>query len=313
MRIGIDMGGTSIKFGIVNQNNEIVAKASIPTDLSISAEALIKNMADGVKQLLKEHHLCMEECEAVGIGTPGTIDDSKGLVLYSNNYRWENVPLLAEMKKYISVPMGIANDADTAALGEVCAGAAKDVEDAVLLTLGTGVGTGVIMHKKIFHGRLAGGCEVGHSAIVYNGRLCTCGRKGCLEAYASANALLAMAREAMQEDASSMLHRMCEKDSAKLNGKMIFDAVAKADALAEKIVEEYEEYLACGIANVINIFRPSKVIIGGGLAAQRHNLTIPLQEKVNRLCFGGEYGQISEIVTSELGNDAGIIGAANLI
>ena len=183
----------------------------------------------------------------------------------------------------------------------------------MLLTLGTGVGSGVILDKKIFRGAMPGGCELGHLYIRYDGIRCTCGRKGCLEAYASASALLRIAREKAAEHPESIMNEMCGNDLEQMNGKIPFDAAKAGDEAGMETVKEYEGYLACGIANVINTFRPEKVILGGGVAAQKDNLTAPLKDLVKDMCFGGSHGHIADIVTSVLGNDAGIIGAANLV
>ena len=314
MRIGIDLGGMSAKLGLVNEKNEIVGKLVIPTRLDVPAREMIHDMAEAVKKLAGEHGLQTEELEGIGIGSPGTVDQKTGSILYSNNFSWEDVPILSILKEYLGpIPMDIANDADAAALGEVCAGAAKGAKNAILLTLGTGVGGGVGLDGKIFRGGVTGGCELGHMAIVENGQLCTCGRRGCLEAYASASALLRMARKAAAEHPESVMNEMCGGDLEKMNGKIPFDAAAAGDAAGYQVVEEYENHLAFGIANLINIFRPEMVILGGGVAAQKENLTVPLQKKTECMCFGGRHGQIAPIVTSCLGNDAGIIGAANLI
>lgn len=313
MRIGIDMGGMSIKFGLVNDENRIIAKAAIPTELDITPQELIRKMGEAVLQLLSDNHLSVSDCRGIGIGSPGTIDDVSGKILYSNNFHWENVALKEELKKTVDTGIALANDADAAALGEVCAGAAAGSENAVLITLGTGVGGGVILNGKIFHGPLAGGCELGHMVIAAGGEPCSCGRKGCLEAYASAAALIRMAKEEAEKHPDSIMHRMCAGNLSNMNGKIPFDAAMEKDAAAVAVIDRYEDYLACGIANIINIFRPEKIILGGGIAWQRENLTVPLTRKTADLCFGGAYGEIPEIVTSELGNDAGIVGAANLI
>lgn len=314
MRVGIDMGGMSIKFGLVNDKNEIIAKKVIPTRLDVPAKELIQDMSDTVLALLTENGITLYACQGVGIGSPGTVDNEKGAILCSNNFGWENVPIIPIMRETLKdTRISIANDADVAALGEVCAGAAAGVKNAVLLTLGTGVGGGVILNKEIFQGPLAGGCELGHMVIVQGGEACTCGRQGCLESYASATALLRMARKEAGANPDSKMNTMCKGDLANMNGKIPFDAAELGDISAQKVVEEYESYLACGITNVINIFRPEKVILGGGVAAQKENLTRPLQKMVDQMCFGREHGEIAEIVVSELGNDAGIIGAANLI
>lgn len=313
MKIGIDMGGMSIKFGLVDEENQIIEKIVIPTRLDIASQDLIKNMADAVNELVNKRGMTLAEFDGIGIGSPGTIDEKSGVILYSNNFGWENVAIISELKKYLDTRIEIANDADVAALGEVRAGAAVGADHAVLLTLGTGVGGGIIVGGEIFHGPLDGGSELGHSVIKHGGELCTCGRSGCLEVYASATALLRIAKEKALEYPNSVMHEMCENNLENINGKMPFDAAKAGDSAGVETVSEYLGYLACGITNVVNTFRPQKVILGGGIAAQKENLTLPLQKIVNEMCFGRRHGEIAEIVTSQLGNDAGIIGAANLV
>ncbi len=313
MRIGIDIGGMSIKFGLVNEKYEIVSQKVIETNSrSQSPEEIIKNMADAVSELLMENGLDQKECRGIGIACPGTVDSESGMVLYSNNIAWEEVALSDRMQAYLQLPIALANDADAAALGEVLNGAAKGKRNALLLTLGTGVGGGVILDKKIFKGPLQGGCEPGHTVIERNGRPCTCGRRGCFEAYASASALMRRAEEIADRRKDSLLYRF-KQENGKLDGKLIFDACRQKDTAAEKVVEEYEDYLAEGIANLINIFRPEIVILGGGVSAQKEYLTDAVTERVKSRCFGGKYGEAALITTSKLGNDAGIIGAAYLL
>ena len=278
MKLGIDMGGMSIKMGLVNEENKIIGRITIPTDLTVPYQTLVERMADAVRQMLENAGMTLEQCGGIGIGSPGTIDAKQGVILYSNNFGWENVPIVEELKKHLDTRIEIANDADAAALGEVCAGAAEGAENAVLLTLGTGVGSGVILDKKIFRGAMPGGCELGHLSIRYDGIRCTCGRKGCLEAYASASALLRIAREKAAEHPESIMNEMCGNDLEQMNGKIPFDAAKAGDEAGMETVKEYEGYLACGIANVINTFRPEKVILGGGVAAQKDNLTAPLKD-----------------------------------
>ncbi len=315
MKIGIDMGGMSIKIGLVNEQNQLIATKVIKTRLDVPALEFVGEIAESTKLLLEENGVGVYECESMGIGSPGTIDEKEGVIIFSNNFGWANVPIIHEMKKYFQIPIHIANDADAAALGEILEGAAKGSNNAVLLTLGTGVGGGVILDKKIFSGPMVGGSELGHMVIVHKGQLCTCGRRGCLEMYASASALLRIAREKVfdsTEGTTSVIYETCQRIPENIDGKIIFDAAQSGDSIGQEIVDEYLDYLACGIANVINIFRPEKVILGGGVSAQKENLTKPLQERVNQLCFAKEQSGIAEIVTSILGNDAGIIGAANL-
>lgn len=313
MRIGVDIGGMSIKFGLVNEEYKIIARKVIDTHRdSQTAEEIVVRMAESVLELLDENGFTQETCDGLGIACPGTSEPSTGVVVYSNNIEWENVPLLAMLRKYLHMPMGIANDADAAALGEILDGAAKGKKNAVLLTLGTGVGGGVVIDRKIFAGPLRGGCELGHMVIARGGSRCTCGRRGCLEVYASATALMEEARKKAADCPESLMNRLSKNDSEKINGRVIFEAQKQGDKAASEVVEEYEENLSIGITNLVNIFRPEIFILGGGVSAQKEYLTNALQSKVNRMCFGGALGEVPQIVTSNLGNDAGIIGAAYL-
>lgn len=313
MRIGIDMGGMSVKLGLVDYKNQIVEKLVIPTRLDVPAEDMVRDIIKAVYALMDKGKLTFEHCKGIGIGSPGTIDERNGVILYSNNFGWERVPIVKWLQREFPLSILLANDADAAALGEVHAGAARGAKNAVLLTLGTGVGGGVIMNGEIFHGPLHGGVELGHMVIQADGEPCTCGRKGCLEAYASATALLRMARKAAKENPASIMNQMCGNKLERMNGEIPFQAADMGDEAAKGVIAEYEYYLAAGIANVVNIFRPEIVILGGGVAAQKENLTGPLEEMVKELCFGGSHGEVARIVTSKLGNDAGIIGAASLI
>lgn len=313
MRIGIDIGGTTIKLGIVEEGNRITARKVIDTDSDrLSAEQVLINTAEAAKALLTENGYREQDCEFVGIACPGTCDSKAGNVPYSNNLNWKDVPLTKIMTEHLQIPCALANDADGAALGEVIAGAAKGKNNAVMLTLGTGVGGGVILNGRIFTGALLGGCELGHMLLKKGGRRCTCGRRGCLEAYASASGMIRTAKKNMEKYPHSVLWKMCGGKTDGLNAKMIYDACKQGDRAAAKTVENFNECLSEGIANVVNVFRPEVVIIGGGVSAQGEYLLDALKKRVGKLCFGGENGQLPEIVCAKLGNDAGIIGAANL-
>ena len=268
------------------------------TNAKRPAEEVIGEMATRTLDLLEDQGIAMDQCIGVGIGVPGTIDSKRGIVKYSNNIQWENVELTKIMGAYLPIPIRIANDADCAALGEAVAGAGKECQDVIMLTLGTGVGGGIILDGKIYEGKGLGGSELGHMVIVENGEACTCGRKGCLEAYASATALMREAKKATGED---------------LKPKEIFEGARAGDPKLQQLVQNYIGKLGTGIVNIVNIFRPQLVILGGGISAQEEDLLPPLREMMKAGCFGGEKGELPEIEKAALGNEAGMIGAASLL
>lgn len=298
VRIGIDIGGTDIKIGLVDVNQKLLASKVIPMETKKEPEQVVQRIGTEVLELMENLGIAMDQCIGAGVGVPGTIDRKKGIVVYSNNIQWEQVPLVKLLAEYLPVPIRIANDADCAALGETAAGAAKDYQDVVMLTLGTGVGGSIVLDGKIFEGRKIGGSELGHMVIVEDGEVCTCGRRGCLEAYASATALKKAAWKALGE---------------RMEPEEIFLRAQKGEKAAEELVEEYLQKLATGVVNIVNIFRPQILLLGGGLSKQGDLLLNPIREAVRKKCFGGNYGEIPEIEIAALGNQSGMIGAANLI
>ncbi len=294
--LGIDIGGTSAKIGIVDKENRVIAETKVVTGVK-KAEEIIENIAKAALQLMEEHNISMEQCGKVGVGVPGLVDKKEGMVLYSNNLQWENVKLAEEFKKYLPLPVSIANDADCAALGEAVAGAGRGVQNLVMLTLGTGVGGGVILNGQLFTGSILGGIELGHMVIHEKGELCTCGRRGCLEAYASATA---MRREAKKAYGTS------------LEPLEIFEKANANDEKAKAIVHNYIQDLGTGVINLVNVFRPERIIFGGGIAAQGEVILKPIRERMEKESFGGNYSEVPELVIAEMENQAGMIGAANL-
>lgn len=294
--LGIDIGGTSAKIGIVDKENKVIAETKVVTGVK-KAEEIIENIAKAALQLMEEHNISMEQCGKVGVGVPGLVDKKEGMVLYSNNLQWENVKLAEEFKKYLPLPVSIANDADCAALGEAVAGAGRGVQNLVMLTLGTGVGGGVILNGQLFTGSILGGIELGHMVIHEKGELCTCGRRGCLEAYASATA---MRREAKKAYGTS------------LEPLEIFEKANANDEKAKAIVHNYIQDLGTGVINLVNVFRPERIIFGGGIAAQGEVILQPIRERMEKESFGGNYSEVPELVIAEMENQAGMIGAANL-
>lgn len=298
VRIGIDIGGTTTKIGLVDIHQKLIASTVMDTEAKRPAEQVIDEVAKKTLELLDEQGIAMDQCIGAGIGVPGTIDSKKGIVRYSNNIQWENVELVKMMGQYLPIPIRIANDADCATLGEAVAGAGKECQDVIMLTLGTGVGGGIILDGKIYEGKGLGGSELGHMVIVENGEPCTCGRKGCLEAYASATALK---RDAKRATGREMVP------------EEIFATAKAGDKALQQVVQAYIGKLGTGIINIVNIFRPQLVILGGGVAAQGEELLAPLRKEMKVGCFGGEKGELPEIEVAALGNEAGMIGAASLL
>ncbi len=305
---GIDLGGTFVKCGIVDNNGRLLRKGKVKTEGSY--ENVATTMAEIALRLAKDEGV---QLSGIGVGCPGTIDGKKGVVLYSNNLGWKNVPLAKDISKITGVPVAITNDANAAALGESAFGAGKNYKDMILITLGTGVGSGIVIEDQLFEGNKGAGAELGHTVIKMNGERCTCGRKGCLEAYASASALVRQAQAYMENHKDSLLWDFCGGDISRVNGEVIFAAIKENDATAKKVFKKYISYLACGLTSIANAFRPEVIILGGGISAVGKVLTEPLQRRLSREVYGGQKNAPVKILTAILENDAGILGAAKLI
>ncbi len=305
---GIDLGGTFIKCGIVDSNGRLLINDKIPTTGSYNDVA--KSMAEFALRLAKEINVTLS---GIGVGCPGMIDGKKGIVLYSNNLDWKNEPLAKDISKITGIPVAITNDANAAALGESAYGAGKNYRDMILVTLGTGVGSGIVIDGKLFEGNKGAGAELGHTVIKINGEKCTCGNKGCLEAYASTSALVRQTKKYMQVHKDTLLWKLCEGDIEKVNGKVLFNGVRANDVGAKKVFKKYLDYLACGLTNIANAFRPEVIVLGGGISAVGEILTVPLQNRLSRKIFGGQKNSPVKILTATLENDAGILGAAKLV
>ena len=311
--LGIDLGGTNIAAGILDENMKIIRKGSAPTGGDRHYSEIIRDMAQLSLKLLDEAGLTVKDIPYIGIGSPGTVDRENGILLYSNNIKFDCVPMREEMQKLIPLPVYLENDANCAALAEGLVGAARDVEDSITVTLGTGIGGGIILGSRIYAGFNGMAGEIGHTVIGMGGEKCTCGRDGCWEAYASATALIRQTRRAAMADPTSAIHRLVQGNLDNINAKTAFDAMREGDPTGAKVVNQYIRYLAEGIANMINIFRPAKIVIGGGISKEGETLLQPLRELVRELTyFGGGDVQQTRIVCAQTGNDAGIIGAAIL-
>lgn len=313
--IGVDLGGTNIAVGIVDENHSIIKKGSVPTLAQRGPDPIIRDMADLCKKLISECGICSEDIAGAGIACPGTVNPKTGIVEYANNIKFSDFPLTRLFSEYMELPeekIAIGNDANLAALGEAVAGAAKGTASSVMITLGTGVGGGVIWNGQVLTGCAYGGAELGHMVIEYGGRPCSCGRRGCFEAYSSATALIQMTKEAFESHSETLMHEMCGGDVNRVGGKTAFAAMKKGDRVAAEVVDIYIDYLACGIANLINIFQPEVLTIGGGISGEGDYLIVPLKERLCHEIYSKDGVLKTDIRIAKLGNDAGIIGAAAL-
>ncbi len=308
--VGIDLGGTFIKGGIVDDLGNILVSDKTPTQSEKGGEQVAKNIANLAASLLKNAHLTKEDVVGIGMGCPGMIDSATGVVIFSNNLGWKDFDVAKTVSDLSGLPVKIANDANVAALGEVKFGAAKNYQDAIMITLGTGVGGGIVVGGKLVEGNKSAGAELGHSVIVFNGEPCTCGRKGCLEAYASATALIRDTKRAMTANPESKMWEIGSLDT--VTGKTAFDYY-DTDEAAKAVVDGYVQHLACGLTNFANIFRPHAIILGGGVCAQGDSLLKPLQALLDKEIFAGDKGPAVPVIVAELGNSAGLLGAAALL
>jgi len=307
--LGIDLGGTDIKVGVINDEYKIVAKHVIPTLSDRSVGEVIADMAAAGKKAVEMAGLSESDIEHVGVGIPGTVNSRTNEVVFANNIGWRNVDFIPLFQKHWNIPAFLGNDADAAALAEVYAGVAKDYDNVILLTLGTGVGGGFVFDKKLFTGNGLG-TEPGHIIIIMDGEQCTCGSRGCFEAYASVTGLIRDTVMTMKKYPDSLLHKLCDNDNSKINGRMIFEALKQKDGMAEIVVERYANYLGTGIASLCNALRPQAVILGGGVCNAGEPLFEPVRKVVASLVYFTDNGGLPPIIKAELGNDAGLIGAA---
>ena len=307
--LGIDLGGTDIKVGVVGEDYSLVAKHVIPTLSQRSVEDVVADMAAAGKAAVKMAGLSENDIVHVGVGIPGTVNSKTNEVVYANNIDWRNVYFIPIFQQHWNIPVFLGNDADAAALAEALAGAAREYDNVVVLTLGTGVGGGLIFDNKVFTGGGLG-TEPGHIIIAMDGEPCTCGSRGCFEAYASVTALIRDAIRAMADYPDSLLHELCGGDFSRVNGRIVFDAAKKDDAAAKFVVANYVKYVGTGIASLCNAVRPQAVILGGGVCNAGEPLFKPLGKIVESLVYSTDDGGLPVIIKAELGNDAGMIGAA---
>ena len=311
--VGIDLGGTTIKGALVNEQGKILRKDAVATGAQRPWQQIMADINRLTASLIRQEGISPAEVKGVGMGVPGTADPERGVLVYACNLPLcRNMPAREAMQSALGLPLYLDNDANVAALGESLFGAGGGrTRCSVLITLGTGVGGGVIINGKIFAGAYYGGAELGHQVIIENGEPCSCGRKGCWEAYSSATGLIRSARQAALENRKSILWENFGGDLDKLNGAMIGEAADEKDPSARLVMEEYLRHLAIGLGNIYNIFQPEILILGGGISGRGEKLLAPLRELLAPEIYGGDMTKV-DIRSARLGNDAGVIGAACL-
>lgn len=307
--VGIDFGGMSAKAGLFDKNSKMLAKDTVKTSKDDNYVTTVAKMAQLVKKLCEENDVPIKSVRRIGLASPGVIDSKEGVVVRWGNYNWSDKPLARDMSEAVGAEVRVVNDANAAAYGEAIYGAAKAYKNSIFITLGTGIGSGIIIDGKLFEGVRGAGAEAGHMVIQVGGVPCGCGRKGCFEQYASASALIRDTKRAMFENKESIMWRMTDGDPENVDGKTAFAASREGDAAAQTVVKNYIVYLGEGILNLVSIFRPEAVILGGGVCNEGEYLLAPLRKYVaERLYVGCDKVPLT-LNRAALGNDAGIYGA----
>ncbi len=309
-RIGVDLGGTNIAVGVVDENYNIVGRAKRKTNAKRGAESVCDDIAAAIREAAEESGLSLDDIASFGIGTPGSVDTKNGIIKSAGNLQFFDVNLKEMLKERLGKYFTVENDGNAAAYGEYIAGAGKGTENFIAITLGTGVGGGIVIGGKIYTGSNFAGAELGHMIINMNGEYCTCGKHGCLEAYASATALIRQTIAKMNKYPDSVMWELCGKDINNVNGKTAFDANRMGDKAGKETIDEYISYLATGVSNIISVFQPDVLCIGGGISGEGEALINPVANYFSDVKSSKKVGKATKILAARLGNDAGIIGAA---
>lgn len=311
-RIGVDLGGTNIAVGLVNEEMEIVVKKSLPTGAERPAEEIVADIATLCRDVCAEKGIAVTDVVSIGIASPGIANNETGVVEYANNLPFLKFPIAKLLAGHLGMDrIKIANDANAAAWGEAVAGAAKGTKNSIMITLGTGVGGGIIINDEIYCGFNCAGGELGHIVIEVDGAPCSCGRRGCWEAYSSATALIRMTNEKIEECRKTGRKSMM-LDAPRVSGRTACDAMRAGDEAGKEVYDKYVKYLASGLATIINIFQPEVISLGGGVSNEGQSLIDALLPIVRKEQYGGGLVPLTDIRIAKLGNDAGIIGAAML-
>lgn len=307
--IGIDVGGTNIVAGLLDKDGVLKGKAILPSDAHRTIDEIMNDLVNVCENLIEQQNVSKSAIDFIGICVPGIVDVTNNIFVYTGNLPFDNTDPKRYFEGKFDCPIYTGNDANAACYGEYIAGSAKNANTAVMITLGTGVGGGYVDNSKILSGSYNMGCELGHITLCIGGEQCTCGRKGCWEAYSSATALIREIKKSIENDPNGLLNKLA-KENGKVTAKIAFDAEEQGDEEAIRLVEDYYMYLTEGIGNIINIFDPEVVIIGGGISAQGDKLIKRVNKNLHKVVFGGKVN--CDLVIATLGNDAGVVGAGML-
>ena len=309
--IGVDVGGTSVKAGVVDEEGRILSKDSTPTLAERTYEWVIRDIADLCGRVAAQAEVTMEEIGAIGVGVPGICDMRTGIIPFCTNLGWHDVPFVSEMRKYIDKPVIVENDATVAGYAESIAGVSRDTQSSVFITLGTGVGAGIIINGKPYTGAHGIGSEIGHVIFKMDGEPCTCGNNGCFERYASATAIIREARLALKAHPESLMAEACGGDPENMNAKIVIDCAKQGDETAKHVFGEYARALALGLVSIVNFIDPEVIVLGGGVSNAGDFLLDAVREAMKPHIFFKTL-PYADVRLARLGADAGIIGAALL-
>ena len=308
--IGIDLGGTNIKAGIVNEDGTILYKDSVKTNAQRPQDEIIRDMGNLCVKIAEDAGVPLDEIESIGVGSPGSCDPETGTLVYANNINFSMAPIREGIRKVVDKPVYLSNDANCAAVGEYFMNDEK-TENFVAITLGTGIGGGVIIGKKLYTGSNGAGAELGHITMVKDGEPCTCGRNGCWEAYGSVTALIRLTNEAIKKNPASRVAKIA-KEAGKVSGRTAFLAAREGDPVGQAVVDEWIENVADGVTSIVNIFQPETLVLGGAICKEGDILINPIIKYVEKYRYSRPPLAQTIVKIAKLGNDAGLIGAAFL-
>ncbi len=311
--IGIDLGGTTAKFAIINQEGEIQTKWSVETNIADDGKYIVPNLIESIKHQLDRFQMTADDFIGIGMGSPGTVDRENGTVIGAYNLNWKTLqPVREQIETATGIPFFIDNDANVAALGEQWVGAGNKEPNVVFVTLGTGVGGGIISDGNLLHGAIDAAGEVGHITVEVDGYQCTCGKKGCLEQYASATGVVRLARDMSEEYAGDSKLKYIIDDGENVDSRIIFDLAKEDDDFALMVVDRFAYYLGLALGNVSNLLNPSTIVLGGGVSKAGEFVAEKVRSYLNEFSFP-TIREVTKVKIAHLGNDAGVIGAASLV